>query len=564
MTYPHPFSVDVRRSVMFLSLDTPGSRVNIFSVQAANQLVSILSEVDARDVKAVVVQSKKPRSFLNGAQLMLANAVKTEEDASRLTEPVRNAYAALRNLAVPSIALVEGTCFGCGVELSLSCHFRLAIAGGDTEFYMTEIADYLVNPAFGSTWELPKLLGLSAATDFLVWGRRYDASAALEVGLVDEVFTVHDREEGLHRFVDRVRTGAFTRAARLEADLREIATETRARIAKLPPDYRRVYEDCFALLEANADPSAVEADARRREVAACGRSAMTPLSKAAQGFFFLRQMSEQLSLRGAMAHTHTHIGIRGLPDLARLLSRRAFADVTISTGAPAGEGGIELSALGGDEPGHARVITDVHAGAKGTSVYLCIEDDRIRFFEVAAQGTDGADVYAALTRMAYRGVKTRAQGALASGTLLDAFARPVFGAAARSSDIAVAHALRDFGYVDLPRTALGVRMAPIVSAFDAITDEAPLHDAVVDAVSLSLLAWVRARLASAELAHPAMADVMACELLSFPVGRGGLCRYLTPDRVTRALERANVRALAGVDAVISAEEYVRDGRSFYR
>ena len=153
-------------------------------------------------IRAVVLRSGKLGSFMNGVQLMLAGTVKSVDEAARLTAPVAEAYRALRTCPVPTVAAIRGNCYGCGVELTLQCRYRVASDERDTHFYMTELADYLLIPTFGSTQDLPRLLGLEGAVEFLLWGRRWPARRAFERGLVDGCFDPDAFDREVDAFVD--------------------------------------------------------------------------------------------------------------------------------------------------------------------------------------------------------------------------------------------------------------------------------------------------------------------------------------------------------------------------
>src|SRR5437870_883668 len=101
-----PFSTRRSGSVLYVVLDTPGCAVNIFSHQAAVQLLDVLSGIE-EGVKAVVLASGKPDSFVNGVGLMLAGAVTKPEDVPRLTGTIRMAYRALEELSIPTIAAIR-------------------------------------------------------------------------------------------------------------------------------------------------------------------------------------------------------------------------------------------------------------------------------------------------------------------------------------------------------------------------------------------------------------------------------------------------------------------------
>src|SRR5262249_41637122 len=157
--------------------------VNILNTAAARQLLEVLQQVTPETTRAVVFESAKPNSFINGVGLLLAHASRTVDDVLRASEVPWAAYRALHETPVPTVAVVQGSCCGGGVEFALSCDYRLATDSGETQFYMTELNDYLFLPLFGSTWNLPEAVGLQRAVDLLLWGERWGAARALDEGL---------------------------------------------------------------------------------------------------------------------------------------------------------------------------------------------------------------------------------------------------------------------------------------------------------------------------------------------------------------------------------------------
>ena len=114
-----------------LTIDTPACPVNVFTREAALDLLRLLPE--ARRGRALLFRSGKPRSFVNGVGLMMASATRGADDVRRLTKDVRSAFAALRDCPVPTVAALRGSVFGCGLELSLHCDHRVACDVFDTE-----------------------------------------------------------------------------------------------------------------------------------------------------------------------------------------------------------------------------------------------------------------------------------------------------------------------------------------------------------------------------------------------------------------------------------------------
>jgi hypothetical protein len=67
------------------------------------------------------------------------------------------------------------------------------------------------------------------------------------------------------------------------------------------------------------------------------------------------------------------------------------------------------------------------------------------------------------------------------------------------------------------------------------------------------------------VSHASIVDVVARELIDFPIGHTSLCRHLTVERARTLLgHESSTRALVRPEATSSLREYVETGRDFYR
>jgi enoyl-CoA hydratase/carnithine racemase len=292
-----PFDVAFDDGILTLTLDTPKSPINIFNHATAHQLIEVLSTVTPQTVRAVVFETAKPNSFINGVGLLLAQASQTYEDVVRASTPPWAAYRAVHDAPVPTIAVVHGNCFGCGVEFALNCDYRIATDSCETQFYMTELDDYLFIPLFGATWNLPEAVGLADAVDLLLWGERWSAPTAYARGLVDEVVPHAERSARTQTFLRRVLAGrqASRRRGRIEWGESEdaILARTRRRITALPPPYHEVYGAALELLQDGGRQTRTYAEHQREELRHSAASALSPIGKSAFAFFYLRQMASE-------------------------------------------------------------------------------------------------------------------------------------------------------------------------------------------------------------------------------------------------------------------------------
>jgi enoyl-CoA hydratase/carnithine racemase len=135
-------------------------------------------------VRAVLLRAEG-RAFSAGLDVSLFGAQLTEGPPSDdWIADLQQAFTGLEDLDVPVVAAVQGAAFGAGCQLALAAHLRLAAP--DAELALLE-ARWALIPDLGGLARLPRLIGLSRATDMAVTARRVEASTALAWGLVDQV-----------------------------------------------------------------------------------------------------------------------------------------------------------------------------------------------------------------------------------------------------------------------------------------------------------------------------------------------------------------------------------------
>ena len=85
---------------------------------------------------------------------------------------------------MPTIAAINGAAVGAGAALALACDIRLAAESGSFSVPFTALG---LHPGMGITYLLPAVVGLSAARELLLTGRRIDAEQMSLLGMVTEV-----------------------------------------------------------------------------------------------------------------------------------------------------------------------------------------------------------------------------------------------------------------------------------------------------------------------------------------------------------------------------------------
>ena len=188
VTQGQSLTVEERAGGVFvLRFDVPGEAVNTLHSSFAAEFTAALDRLDREpNLKAVVLTSGKPDSFIAGADIHLLRSVENAEAASELSRAGQRALAALVGFRVPVVAAIHGACLGGGLEVALACTARVATTDPKTKLGVPEV-QLGVLPALGGTQRLPRLVGVQSALDLLLTGKQIDGKRALRLGLIDEL-----------------------------------------------------------------------------------------------------------------------------------------------------------------------------------------------------------------------------------------------------------------------------------------------------------------------------------------------------------------------------------------
>jgi len=108
---------------------------------------------------------------------------------SHITSPKgRDIWTRLDRFSKPVIAAINGFAMGGGLELALSCHFRIMIDDPKATVGLTELNLGII-PGWGGTQRLTRIVGKAKALDMILFSKRIDAKEALSIGLINQVST---------------------------------------------------------------------------------------------------------------------------------------------------------------------------------------------------------------------------------------------------------------------------------------------------------------------------------------------------------------------------------------
>ena len=186
------FHFSVSDGVATVTLDRP-EVLNALTFDVYADLRDLLLELPHRDDVAVLVITGRGRGFCSGGDVheIIGELLKMEArgllDFTRMTGSV---VQAMRECPLPIIAAVNGIAAGAGAVIALAADFRVLARSARLAFLFTKVG--LAGADMGSAYLLPRLVGLSKATELLILGDSIDATRADELGLT---FAVVDDDE---------------------------------------------------------------------------------------------------------------------------------------------------------------------------------------------------------------------------------------------------------------------------------------------------------------------------------------------------------------------------------
>ena len=163
-----------------ITINRPEVR-NSFNMAVFRGLDSVLDKIAAdEDVRAVIVTGAGS-AFVAGADIgeLLGYDTKMGWAASRFQQSV---FTKLEKLGKPSIAAINGFAMGGGLELALSCTFRIASSKAKLGFPELGLG---IIPAFGGTERAVRIVGHAKAAALILFRSIIDGQEAYRIGLVN-------------------------------------------------------------------------------------------------------------------------------------------------------------------------------------------------------------------------------------------------------------------------------------------------------------------------------------------------------------------------------------------
>lgn len=183
---PSTFNVEIDENRMaIVRIDVPNEASNWLPEDFVSDLRDALGTILYQQARGVIFLSSKPKCFIKGYKLSGLRD-KTDAQLQTISQEAQAVMREINTLKMPVVAVIDGDCFGIGLELALACDYRIASEDVYTKFAMPQIRSGIL-PFAGGTQRLPRLIGLSKAIPLLLSGQKIGAEKALKLGLVDKL-----------------------------------------------------------------------------------------------------------------------------------------------------------------------------------------------------------------------------------------------------------------------------------------------------------------------------------------------------------------------------------------
>ena len=204
--------VTTENTIGQITINRP-SKLNALNVATIKELHDAFEtlENDA-EIRVIIITGEGEKAFVAGADISEFANFSIEEGAQLAAQGQELLFDFVEKLKTPVIAAVNGFALGGGLELAMSCHFR--IASDNAKMGLPEVSLGVI-PGYGGTQRLPQLVGKGRAMELIMTAGMIDAETAKSYGLVNHVVPQNELVEftkGIATKISRNSPAAISKA----------------------------------------------------------------------------------------------------------------------------------------------------------------------------------------------------------------------------------------------------------------------------------------------------------------------------------------------------------------
>jgi len=176
--------VDLDDNVAVVTVNRP-KKLNALNTATIKELHLAFKSLEKdKKVRVIILTGAGDKAFIAGADISEFAHFDTKQGGQLAAQGQELLFDFVENLNKPVIAAVNGFALGGGLELAMSCHFR--VAGHNARMGLPEVSLGVI-PGYGGTQRLPQLIGKGRAMEMIMTGGMIDVERAIEFGLVNHI-----------------------------------------------------------------------------------------------------------------------------------------------------------------------------------------------------------------------------------------------------------------------------------------------------------------------------------------------------------------------------------------
>lgn len=187
--------------------------MNVELILAMRDLTALLAA--SNTLRALILKGAG-KAFLAGGDVGLFYKQRDRmEGVKSMGDALHAGIKNIRNMPFPVIAQIQGACAGAGLSVAMAADFAIA---ADVAQFNTAYTKIGLSPDGGSTYFLPRYVGMKRAIELIMLADMFDARAAADMGIINRVVPAEQLDQEVAALAERLSNGAtqaFARAKRL-------------------------------------------------------------------------------------------------------------------------------------------------------------------------------------------------------------------------------------------------------------------------------------------------------------------------------------------------------------
>jgi len=176
--------IEIDDYLAFITINRP-KKLNALNKETITELHNAFRDLEEdSDIRVIVIIGSEDKAFVAGADISEFADFNMNKGSELAKIGQELLFDFIENLSTPVIAAINGFALGGGLELAMSCHFR--VASRNAKMGLPEVTLGLI-PGYGGTQRLPLLIGKGKAMELIMTANMITAEEALNYGLVNYV-----------------------------------------------------------------------------------------------------------------------------------------------------------------------------------------------------------------------------------------------------------------------------------------------------------------------------------------------------------------------------------------